>query len=632
MTSFVRLWIWVSAFASLAGWTLAALGQLNRPGYLVAYGVFAAFLFWRWKDLGFASGGKPFRFGKLRRRFSRRWPLCFAALAFLVFLGGVLYPPDNYTGLTYRVGRVLQWLSHEQWFWINTSDYRMNNRACGIEWLSAPLLLFTGSTRGLFLLNFLPYLLLPGLIYSVFTRLGVRARVAWHWMWLFPFGYNFLLQAGGIANDTFPAVYALAAVDFGLRAWQSRRLSDLWHSGLAVALLTGAKASNLTLLLPWAIVVLPLLPLLRRNMTVTALLMFLALVVSFLPNALLNIHYLGDWSGLSIERTGMDMKTPVVGIWGNAFLLLLGNFSPTFFPYAAWWNEHALTILPQFITGPMVANFEPGFLWLGELPTEDWSGVGFGTSVLLAVSVIAGWWFKRNAPLPVAGKEIIPPAFLKFVLIAPWISLLAFCIKSGMVTPSRLIAPYYALLLPLLLVGAGQMQVVRRWWWQALAGVVVLMAFVVLVLLPDRPLWPAQKVLASLVEKHPESRLLSRALNVYQVYSWRYDPLAGVRELLPPGLPVVGFIGAEDDCDISLWLPLGSRKVEHFLHTDPPERIVETGVEYVVIGDLHLKLRGLTFEDWRQKTGAELVASTNATQKVSEGPQPWYLVRFGTDR
>ncbi len=126
----------------------------------------------------------------------------------------------------------------------------MNDRACGIEWLSAPLLLFTKSDRALFLLNFIPFLLLPGLVFSIFTRLGVRARVAWQWMWLLPTGYDFLLQAGSIANDTFPAVYALAAVDFAARAWQSRRAADLWHSILAAALLTGAKASNLPLLLP----------------------------------------------------------------------------------------------------------------------------------------------------------------------------------------------------------------------------------------------------------------------------------------------------------------------------------------------------------------------------------------------
>ena len=33
----VRLWLWVSAFASAAGWTLSACGQLNRAGYGIAF-------------------------------------------------------------------------------------------------------------------------------------------------------------------------------------------------------------------------------------------------------------------------------------------------------------------------------------------------------------------------------------------------------------------------------------------------------------------------------------------------------------------------------------------------------------------------------------------------------------------
>ena len=76
--------------------------------------------------------------------------------ALLIFLGGVIYPPTNYTGLTYRVERVLQWLDHGQWWWIHTPNYRMNDRACGIEWLYAPLLLVTKSDRALFLVNFIP--------------------------------------------------------------------------------------------------------------------------------------------------------------------------------------------------------------------------------------------------------------------------------------------------------------------------------------------------------------------------------------------------------------------------------------------------------------------------------------------
>jgi hypothetical protein len=294
----------------------------------------------------------------------------------LILLGGALYPPSNHTALTYRTPRVLQWLAQGHWFWIHTSNYRMNDRACGIEWLSAPLLLFTRSDRGLFLLNFIPFLLLPGLLFSLFRRLGVRGRVAWMWMWLLPTGYTFLLQAGSTANDTFATVYALAAVDFACRAWKTRRQSDLCHSLLAAALLTGAKASNLPLLLPWFIVFFPLLigpkvqflfgksdfekqpSIIHGRVVATPVMLLLAILVSFVPTALLNVHYCGDWSGLALERTGMEMKNPLVGIWGNTFLFLLDNLVPPFLPGAGWWNQNALSVLPQAIVTPMVANFE----------------------------------------------------------------------------------------------------------------------------------------------------------------------------------------------------------------------------------------------------------------------------------
>jgi len=623
----VRLWLWISVLASVAGWSLSALGQLNRPGYAVFFAAFAVLILICRKKLGLVSSKTNSRGKKFLRRFRQPLPLSFAVLAFLVFLGGVLYPPGNYTGLNYRVARVLQWLAHGQWCWIHTPNFRMNDRACGIEWLTAPLLLFTKSDRTLFLINFIPFLLLPGLVFSLFRRLGVRARVAWHWMWLLPTGYNFLVQAAGVANDTFPAVYVLAALDFGCRAWVSRRPADLWHSILAAALLTGAKASNLPLLLPWAVLIFALLPVLRRQTAMTLLVIFLAALVSFLPTAILNVHYLGDWSGLSIERAGMNMKNPVVGVWGNTLLLLLNNFVPPLFPLAGWWNQHALNILPQFLIAPMTANFEQGFQMLPELPTEDWAGIGFGLSLLLLVSVSASFLMGRSAKRNPEPSPLVPAKLCRWVLIAPWFALMAFGMKSGMVTPQRLIAPYYPLLLPLFLVGAGQSQIIRRCWWRVMVGVVLLLALVVLVLSPDRPLWPAKTILSGAQARHPGQHLTARALKVYTIYSGRSDPLAGVRALLPPDIKVVGFIGTEDDTDISLWRPFGERRVEHFFLTDPPEQIRQH-VQCVVLGGFNLKEHNTTLDAWLQSSGAELVATTNATLKVAEGLQPWYVVRF----
>jgi hypothetical protein len=510
----------------------------------------------------------------------------------------------------------------------------MNDRACGIEWLTAPLLLFTRSDRALFLFNFVPFLLLPGLIFSMFQRLGVNRRVAWQWMWLLPTGYSFLLQAASSANDTFPTVYALAAVDFAARAWRTRRFSDVGYSLLAAALLTGAKASNMPLLLGWGILLAGLLVVrreivLHRSWAAIAAVL-LAGLVSFLPTAALNVKYCHDWSGLSLERSGMDMKSPLVGIWGNSLIFLLDNFIPPFFPQAGWWNRSALTMLPQAIVRPMVANFEEGFHQLWEMPTEDWVGLGFGPSVLILLSILAGFRARRagiaSCLSPWAAE--IPTGLRRCALLAPWLALLVYCMKSGMVTGARLISPYYPLLLPTLLLGAGQGEVVRRAWWKVCTWGALLIAAAVVVLNPARPLWPAKTVLAKISARRPESKLIARAYNAYSIYSVRADPLAAVRALLPQDLAVVGFMAAPDDPDISLWRPFGKRRVEHFLITDTAAAIQARHIDYAVVGGLNLSLNSTPLEAWLTRARAELVAKTSVTVKLAEGPQDWYVVRF----
>ena len=588
-------------------------------------------------------------------------PFCFAALAALVLVGGSLYPPTTHTAFTYRIPRVLHWLAEGRWHWIHTISPRLNDRACGIEWLSAPLLLFTKSDRTLFLLNFVPFLLLPGLVFSVFRRLGVRPRVAWHWMWLLPTGYTFLLQAGSAANDAFPTVYALAAVDFACRAWVSRRAGELGLSLLSAALLTGAKPSNVPLLLPWASLLAAalsrefrpasriklsdgsrrLLPALvsgesapgrrlKGRLAATGGMLLLAAAVSFLPTAALNLHYCGDWSGLRLERAGMKMNNPWVGLWGNAFLLLLHNLVPPLFPAAGWWNTSALSLLPRAVARPLEANFENGFHQVKELPTEDWAGLGFGLTVLVLVSFLAALGFHRSdfgfriSDFPRA----LPTRLRWCVLASAWVALGAYCVKSGMQDAARLISPYYPLLVPLLLLSPRQSQLVRRGWWRVLAGVALGLAFLVLVLTPGRPLWPAQAVLSKALASHPGQRLLARALEVYAVYAARSDPLANVRALLPPGLKVVGFLADGNDIDISLWRPYFERRVDHVLLADTGAALRQRHLRYIVVGGAFLASQQTTLADWQRRAGADLVASATATLLVAEGPQSWYVMRL----
>ena len=619
---FVKGWIWLSALAGLAGWSLSALGQLNRTGYALFFAAVAGILFayrrcWDW--------GTP-RWGKFLRRFRRPLPGAFAGLAALVLLGSCLYAPSNYTGLNYHLGRVLQWLAHGQWCWIHTPNNRMNFAGCAFEWLTTPVVLFTNSDRALFLVNFIPFLFLPGLIFSVFTRLGVRRRVAWYWMWLLPTGYNFLLQSGSIGNDVFSVTYALAAIDFACRAWESRRIRDAWISLLAIALMTGTKPVSLPLLLPWVILMIPLWPVLRRHWLATLPVAVLGGLISFLPIALMNELHCGDWLARSIELLPRVIHQPSTGVLGNAIQLLLGNFAPPVFPAAAWWNQHAAAFLPHSLAAALKTDFDGPVCYVGELPTEDYTGLGFGVSLLLVVSVLGSIWVGGNAPqTPVNGP--IPRWLCRCVQIAVWIALLTYSLKSGICTAARLVAPYYLLLVPLWLTGAGHSSIIRRGWWRVMAGVVPALALVVLVLSPDRPLWPAKTLLSKVLVRHPGQAAAARALEVYTIYSKRNDALAGVRALLPPDLKTVGFIGDGDDCDISLWRPFGSRQVVHFLLTDPPA-LLRSNVSYVVVGGWNLGANKLSLDHWLRWNGARLVAATNATVKIVEGPQFWYVTRF----
>ena len=437
-------------------------------------------------------------------------------------------------------------------------------------------------------------------------------------------------------RSTFAAVFALAGTDFGLRAWKSRKLFDLWNSILArwrPLLIRASKASNLPLLLPWAILIFPLIPLLRKKIAATALVILIAAAVSFLPTAILNAHYCGDWSGAKLEPDVMTVKNPLVAVGGNVFQLLLDNFCPPFFPQADWWNQHATEILPRFLVAAS-EKFNNGLFHLGELPAEDWAGLGFGLSALLALVsfiVVANFpCFASSKKNPARTDQMFPLRFHNILLLAPWLALLFYCAKSGMDTAARLISPYYPLLIPLLLVGAAQSEIIRRRWWRVLVCGNLVLAFAVLILTPGRELWPAQAILSKLAAQNPGSHLLSRAQKVYSVYADRSDPLACVPRFAAArnfrrrfrrrrgrcGYFVVAAGLAHGAWSNFCWPISGA-------DSEAKNPVLRSHVSGMALGQ-----NSMTLDGWLQKSGAELVATTNAVLKISTGVQTWHVVRF----
>jgi hypothetical protein len=126
----------------------------------------------------------------------------------------------------------------------------------------------------------------------------------------------------------------------------------------------------------------------------------------------------------------------------------------------------------------------------------------------------------------------------------------------------------------------------------------------------------------------PGNRLIERGLNTYSVYGIRADPLAKLRSSLPPDLDIIGFLGTEDDLDISLWRPLGSRHVEPILLSDAAEFIRARKIPYAVLSEFQFELNAASMDEWLARMRAEVVATETITVRVSTGPQKWFLVRF----
>jgi hypothetical protein len=641
--SLTTWWLLACAYLSAAGWILSGLGALNACGYaVVSLCGIAAGLAWArpWST----AAPRRLALARLRWRFRHRLPLLFLLYALLALLGGALYPPNNYDGLTYRLPRLLHWLAEQRWHWIDTNISRMNVSATGFEWLMAPIFTLTGGDRVLFLINTASYLLLPGLVFGAFTRLGVSKRAAWHWMWLLPAGYCFVLQAGGIGNDLVSAVYCLAAISFVLRARASGSFLDLGLGAVSAALLTGAKASNLPLLLPWALAAWPSLRLARSRPVASAAVAALALCISFLPMALANTRFTGDWAGDPANLGKLKIQDPAYGMAGNGLLLVVGNAAPPVAPFAKGWNE----LLRRQMESPwfrkLIQHFPRFTLGWNELAQEEGAGIGLGLSALLVLSLpgalrlsraVGGARSSISARLAHGGRgeemeRCFPAAHASrrlgiLVCIGAWLALLAYMAKMGSEAAPRLVTPYYPLLFASLLLLPGHSQIVKQRWWRTLAFLAALSALPAVVLSVSRPLWPAQQVCRKLQQAFPGNSLIERANTVYAVYDARADALAPLRKFIPDSVREIGFAGTLDDAETALWRPFGSRRILD-LTRENLEQLLGARIRRVVASTKGVReTYGLSLDQWLAENHLHAIAREKLVTKVTDGPQEWIV-------
>jgi hypothetical protein len=656
--------VWLCAWLNCTGWALSALGQLNAAGYAVSLAVgLAALLLGRRKffrslnhpahandmtleaflplRVGGGDGERagvrcashhleaqgfpaPTIFARCRR-FRRPLPAIFLLVAALVFLGGAIYAPTNYDALTYRLPRMLNWWSAGHWFWIPTFNDRMNYSGVAWEWTAMPFLALTRSDRGMFLINALGFLLMPGLLFSIFRQLGMARRVAWTWMWLLPLAYGYATQAGSIGNDLFGTLFCLLSVYFGLRSRKTGRVGDVWLALLAAALMTGVKLSNLPLALPCLVAVWPALKSLLKPLAGSLAVGAMCVLVSALPIMALNQWHTGSWTGDPKNTGKMQVHHPMAAVLGNSFLLAEASFMPLVLPGSHQINDWTLDHLPGSWQRLLKEQFPRIYgNRLNELPAEEGAGLGLGVTLPLCLVLLATaagfrrWQF----------SNIALGGWLFSVGLAAWVAFLFYLLKMGSEAGPRLLLPYYPLVIaPLLMLPVHRAWLRHRVWRVTLLlGAACVLPS--LIFSPARPLWPAATVTEQWVRNHPGSAFLQRLASIYATYAKRNDVLASVRDRLPPAVREVGFVATSNDTDYSLWRPFGSRRIISLRNESKPGLQVPPGLEWLVVKrTIWPEVCDQPLEEWADAHHAVIMASVPVTTLVSWGAETWCILR-----
>jgi hypothetical protein len=520
----------------------------------------------------------------------------------------------------------LCWWAAHHWYWIGTLDHRLDFSSCGYEWQMLPVIIFTRTDRLVFLLSWTPFLLMPGLVFYAFRALGVNGRSARRWMWLLPSGFCYALQCSGLQNDGYGVNYTLAIISFTVLAYRFRQLNYLGLALVAVGLLTGAKASNLPLLLPFGLL---LLPALRRvpwfNWKMPAII-FIAAACSFVPLAWLCWQQTGDWTGDPTNQWNIHPRNTAGALVANSIAVVNESVQPPIFPVAKKINA-VLDHLNQtsFMKWLRWAQPNSGGVHFGDMAYEGGSGLGSGIGLYL-LFLFCGCWFVRQRAR--SGGAVDFPWEWRLVPWAAWISFGVLLAKLASDHTTRYASSYYPFLFISILLLPRIAALERKKFTAGLAGFCILAVVPVILLTPARPVVPVEKILAHL----PRKPALETFAAKYHMWAGLRDDLAPMRDALPPGTTWLGYAGAFRDTSYGLWKPFGSRVVVELglplgSKTPPP-----SDLNYAVVTEKGLRSRyGLDVNAWCAAFKAKIIFEMPrnvALEGATPNYEAWYLVRF----
>jgi hypothetical protein len=350
----------------------------------------------------------------------------------------------------------------------------------------------------------------------------------------------------------------------------------------------------------------------------------LSLLVSGVPIIIFNFLHTGTWDGISALQAEypnwhIQLDSPFWGIVGNAFYIPVLQLLPPFFPWSGAWNH----VTGVFLTTPFGAHLK-SFEQFGAVDpgiTESSAGIGLAIITMTVISICAARKFQTRSRIKYSRLQVA-------LRLCPWLLLIIFMAKVGVVQNSRFLAGYYIFFFPSLLANAGHEKLVRKGWWQKMTLPCMAFSALLLVVNTTRPLFPAVTVTQQLAAGHPHSKIISLLHDAYMVSRAFKNAEREIMGEMPPDEPVVGYAAVGNArFEPALWQPFGVRRVERVIKTDPPGQLAKQGIHYVIIENypsLHCNI-----DEWMARYHASLVAELTVQGKGKSSSQSHvYIMRL----
>ena len=252
----------------------------------------------------------------------------------------------------------------------------------------------------------------------------------------------------------------------------------------------------------------------------------------------------------------------------------------------------------------------------GELQIEEEAGLGLGAVLFAALFMGQGLWARIAEP-----RLIIPRDGRSLAIVgAGLIAWLAYMLKMGSESTSRLLAAYYPMLIAgLLVLMSLDGTIMRRAFFKWIGCLAMLSALPLVILSPARPLFPVQLVSEVLTRCHVPETIIERYNNVYTVYGARSDVFRDLVVSIPSDERVLGFLQFGNAPQAALWRPFGTRKVLDVTPDESKEEITARGIHFVIVSQKALALRyGITVADLMARWSASLAAEKKSHPDDSE--------------